>query len=125
MTNEWRPLDPEERTILDRLLEEEFPGRDEVRAQVEGSQVKAWHDFGHCRSLEFRIPSQILLHKDQGSDPLPVEASFTDSDGITVEILLFAKAGYLWAMEFVVYSDKQKRMPEPSDLDVWINPSWL
>ena len=37
--DDWRDLTEYERAILDRLLEREFPGRSELRAQLTGCKV--------------------------------------------------------------------------------------
>ncbi|HYM14931.1 MAG TPA: hypothetical protein VEZ14_05190 [Dehalococcoidia bacterium] len=114
----FRPLNETERAILDRLLEVSFPGRDELRAQLEAALVRPWAECAeHCPSVEFLIESDVRL-PDYGSTVVPVEGMASDADGIPIEILLFCRDGTLHDLEFVIFSDRMKRMPRPSEIEV-------
>jgi hypothetical protein len=117
----FRTWQPEEIAIARRLLERPFPGRDEALVQLEHSRVRqAPGCVGHCRTLEIEVDAGMPpINDEPGHGPLPVEAFFTDSDGIPVEIMLFETDGRLGLPEFVVFSDKQKRYPAAHELRIW------
>jgi hypothetical protein len=57
-----RVLTEDESRLILRLLEEDFPGRDAIRLQIDSSHVKDWDD--HNGSLEFDVgPSPLAITK--------------------------------------------------------------
>ena len=82
-----RPASNEELRILQRLLSISFPGIFEYRAQLDGLMVEP--DGKIQAQLGFIVqdlcPAAILP-----KSPLIVEGRYTDTDGILVDILLFA-----------------------------------
>jgi hypothetical protein len=114
----FRPLTDTERAIIQRLLGEPFPGRDEAMRQIETCRVRAWHEE-HCASLEIEVESDSLIPNSHGyATPLPVEGHVTDADGAPIEILLFHRDGLLTDLEFVVYSERMKGMPQTDDIEI-------
>lgn len=114
----WRP---EELAIARKLLERPFPGRDAALLQLDHSRVRqAPECANHCRTLEIEVDAGLpRINERAGHGPLPVEAYFTDSDGIKIDVMLFQSDGYLGLLEFVVYSEKQQRYPTPDELWLW------
>ena len=84
----FRPLRPDEKRILDKLLETDFPGRDAVRAQIENCAVEEWADGS--RSLKFRTQSGQIA---QVLDRVPVEGYIDPKDGGPCEILIHVVGG--------------------------------
>jgi hypothetical protein len=87
---EWRELTPEERSVIRRILEKEFRGRDALREQVERARARTVDETG---SIEIEVPG------DARSDALPglvpVYARVPDADGFEIEIQLFVRDGKL------------------------------
>ena len=78
----FRPLSQTERDILGRLLERDFPGREEIRRQLEQCLVRIIDEEG---SLEFKVESKVSAPVARR---VPVEAEMRDEDGIPVRLLL-------------------------------------
>jgi hypothetical protein len=93
-----RKLTDEESRLIDRLLEEDFPGRDAILEQINSSRVREWDD--HNGSLEFDIEPSPLAHT---KSRIPVEGEFEDVDGITIHVLLHVVDGRVKDLE--VYKD--------------------
>jgi hypothetical protein len=92
--SEFRPLAQWERDLLDRLLEADFPGRDEVREQLASCLVREYDEHG-C--LEFAVQSDVKAPVEM---TVPVEVMADDADGIPIELLLFVKDGKVSELEF-------------------------
>lgn len=116
-----RPIKPrsltlQERSVIEFLLSAEFPGRDELRSQLE--TVKA---VGLC---ECGCGTVILQVGESGpratvETPIPIEAY-----GENVDVLLFARNGFLSSLELVFHDDRLPRpFPKPGDLKLWARES--
>jgi hypothetical protein len=98
MDSEFRQLDTRERELLEKLFEAEFPGRDELRAQMSSLTAKQIIEDG---TLSLRC----------GSGPpaptksrLVTEGICTDADGGTIAILLHVgKDGFMSMLEILKY----------------------
>jgi hypothetical protein len=112
-----RALTRVEHAIIERLLEEPFPGRDELRAQITGSRVKPIKEYDdNYGSLEFEIragPKAAVVER------VPVDAVALDVDGVPIEFLLHVVDGLVRELE-VVKADGSPivRRPRASDLEV-------
>jgi len=102
-----------ERAILNRLLEAEFPGKDELRPMVAEVEVQTIDADG---SIELRSPIA-------GSAPvvkrIPVEAQAKDSDGFTIHVLLHTVDGR--PAELEVYKDDGSQIkvrPDPKCFEI-------
>lgn len=93
-TSDFRRLSDYEAQLLGVLLSHEFPGRDELRLQVEDCLVKTIDEDG---SLEFRIvtPKANASVKKR----VPVEGEWDDTDGIVGHVLLHVLNGVLSELE--------------------------
>ena len=96
-----RPLADPERSPLEVLLAEDFPGSDELRAQARTVRVNGfWEDRPSVVLLEVMdpgAPRANVVHV------VPVEAKVRDADP-PQELLLFVKDGLLDSIELVDYS---------------------
>jgi len=96
MDSEFRKLSDHELGLPRKLLEPNFPGRDELVAQlpfVEGKQI---------------IDDGTLSLRCSGGPPCPsrlalvTEAQYTDEDGIPICVMLHQKSpGYMCMLEIV------------------------
>src|SRR5690348_3882025 len=76
-----------ERKLLMRLLQADFPGRTELASLVESSLVKIIDEDG---GLELRAQRE---GKALVTKRVPVEAEASDSDGVTIHMLLHVVDG--------------------------------
>jgi len=95
-----RPLSDPERSLLEVLLAENFPGSDELRAQARTVGVKGfWEDRPSIVLLEVMDPGAPRANVVHA---VPVETKVHDADP-SRELLLF-KDGLLDSIELVDYS---------------------
>ena len=108
-----RPISPEERSIIDRLLKPQFPGRDEILAQIKESQVCQIDKDGSLRFFPPSTPYATVLER------VPVEGSALDEDGYRINLLLHVNKGFI--VELEIYKDDGspiKKMPAPDQIEV-------
>src|SRR4051812_9492896 len=77
-----RALQPAERAILDRLLEADFMGRDEVREQVKNVLARTVDEDGSIKLVTTGGPPAPVRFL------APVSGQALDEDGVGMEILL-------------------------------------
>ena len=100
MDSSFRPLTAYERELLEKLLEPEFPGRDELRKQLNSVTAKQLHEDG-------------TLDLQCGSGPpartkylMPMEGYCEDADGMTISVLLHVdKDGFMNMLEIIKYDN--------------------
>jgi hypothetical protein len=110
---EWRQPSVWERSILDRLLEADFPGRDELRAQVDGCEVRIY-DADGC--LEIRTSVDVAAPVEK---PVPVKGWTKDEDGMPVKVMLFVWDGFIAELEFNrVDGGSPINLPSPSEWEL-------
>jgi hypothetical protein len=103
--------------MLQRLLETDFPGRDELASLLGQVSVRLIDANG---SLEFQSESES---KAAVIKRIPVEAEATDEDGITVHVLLHVVDGQPAELEiFKEDNSPVKRMPPPSAFELIVLP---
>ena len=110
-----RPLNDEERAVLNFLLQSEFDGVEQLRAQVAGARVVGGCDCG-CPTIYMEVdahsPSSGIAEK-----LAPVEAVVSpEAHEIPGSIILFLKDGRLSSMEYVWYDQPPDRWPAPDRL---------
>ncbi|HVZ73042.1 MAG TPA: hypothetical protein VHJ20_11755 [Polyangia bacterium] len=88
-----RALSAHERAILERLFEPRFPGREELRAQLDGLVVRPLDDEG-CLKFEVRAgaPRARVRH------PIPTEGEGRDDQGGVTHVELHVVDGLLRAL---------------------------
>ena len=114
-----RPLKEHEKNILERLLECDFRGRDELRQQLQFVTARIIDEEG---SLALSVKSPIRADTEF---TVPVEAEYLDADGIPIWILLHVINGQLNELEFVKADGSTIKNPPRPDLFVptkWKEP---
>jgi hypothetical protein len=115
--SEFREPTAQEQALLNRLLEAEFPGRNELEPLLRRVFVKTIDEDG---GLE--LQSQI-----EGTAPVvkrvPVEAEGRDEDGVMIHMELHVVNGRPIELEFY-REDTQtvKKIPPPSAFEVIVLP---
>ncbi len=98
-----RPLDPNERALLDGLLSFDFEGVATLREQALGVRVAPGCTCG-CGSLDLLVNE--TSSRSTASSPIPAEAAVLDDAGEEIGgLLLFLDAGRLSYMEVYSYFD--------------------
>ena len=115
--SDFRKPTDEERLLLERLLDAEFPGRDELAPMLRNLLVRTIDEDG---GLE-------LLTEVSGKAPVikrvPVEAEAKDNDGIVIHIQLHVVDGKPVELEF--YREDAaivRRMALPSAVELIVLP---
>ncbi|EPE97327.1 DUF6984 family protein [Rhizobium grahamii] len=114
MSRAWRPLTPNERRLVEKLLSREFAGCEALRLQLETARVSAIDKEG---SLQFRVsgpPAAVAFR-------VPTEGYYFDKSGVdfrpAVNVLLHIVDGKLHELE--VYKDDGSPVELlPEQLDV-------
>jgi hypothetical protein len=108
-------MQPKERELICKLLEPEFPGRDELSEQLETAKVRTIDEDG---SLEFLINSSTKA--DYVKFVVPTEGEYEDPDGTTVHVLLHVVGDRAKELEF--YREDNARVqtwPDPASVRVF------
>jgi hypothetical protein len=96
---EYRSPTAWELAVLDRLLELPFPGRDEVRRQVDGARVRTVREYGDdYGSIDFLVSNWM---KAPVVMRVPVVGTARDVDGVPIEFLLHIVDGIISELEIV------------------------
>ena len=107
-----RALTPLERAVLNVLLSQPFPGRDELRRQAEDVRVKSRCACG-CDTVD-------LLVEERSSQPAPVvnrvPVEATSTEGPATDVLLHVVDGLLNELEVYRHDGEPATLPEPSCL---------
>ena len=111
MDSSFRPLTTYERAVLEKLLEPDFPGRDELRRQMSSVVAKELFDDGtlmlNCGPTS---PAPVKCR-------VPTEGECPDVDGVTIHVLLHVVDGAMAELEiFKDDSSKIRKPPSPHDL---------
>jgi hypothetical protein len=117
MESEFREPTKAERDLLQRLLEAEFPGRDELVTLVQDIRVRPVDEVG---SLELRSQRSGTA---QVVKRIPVEAEAVDADGFSIHALLHVVNGR--PVELEIFKDDGscvKQMPPPSAFELIVLP---
>jgi hypothetical protein len=98
-----RPLTRTERSLLDALLDHDFDGVAELRAQVPHATASLGCECG-CGMIDLHVPPE--LPSSPAAGPAPVEGTVLDASGEPIGgILLFVQEGRLAGLE--VYSSDE------------------
>ena len=90
ITPAYRLMSDYEASLLTRLLELDFEGRDELVEQVRNSRVRESDEFG---SIEFEIDKTTLRAAE--TQRVPVEGEASDNDGVPIWVMLFVVDGWI------------------------------
>lgn len=115
--NQFRPPTTSEQHLLNRLLEIEFPGRDELAQMFGDLAVRTLDDDG-CLELRSRTEGRANVVKQ-----VPVEAEAKDEDGVTIHVLLHVAEGRPTELEvFKEDNSAIKRMPPAEEFALLVLP---
>ena len=111
-----RPLSPEERALMEFLLSAEFPGRDELRSQLDSVEAIGACECG-CGTVSLQVAKSAA--GVSAEKPIPVKAY-----GELVDVILLARNGFLSSLELVFHDPRAPRpFPKPGDLKLWVRPA--
>jgi hypothetical protein len=113
-------LTADERSLLDALLAQNFPGVEALRLQAESVEAKRGCQCG-CGTIALVVTRDQLPRSD-ASSPVPAEGEVFDSAGNGVGgLLLFLHDGFLASLE--IYSNAEP-LPLPAPETVrWVMTS--
>lgn len=101
---EARPLNQNERDVLNVVLGAASPEAAALRAQIEVARVTG--RWGGSPSVDLEVP-ETFAPAQVASGVLPVDAEVVDESGEPVgEILVWVEEGRLSAIEYAWYTDK-------------------
>ncbi|MGA8428396.1 MAG: hypothetical protein WB729_01140 [Candidatus Sulfotelmatobacter sp.] len=112
MDPDFRQLDDRERGLIDKLLETDFLGRDELISQLASVTAKQIHEDG---TLTLRCGSGL---PSPSKYRLVAEAWCKDADGMTISIMLhISKDRFMCMLEIYKYDQSEViNAPRSSDL---------
>jgi hypothetical protein len=91
-------VDTHEKELLEKLVEREFEGRDELRSQLGSLTAKQLHDDG---TLSLHCDSRSPVSATHG---LVAEGICKDADGLSISVLLHVgKDGFMHMLEILKY----------------------
>jgi len=99
-----------EKQLVERLLEPDFPGRDELVQQLHAAEVRGIDEDG---SVEFRVTSDVPACNVKYR--VPTEGEYEDLDGVKVHVLLHVVGRK--AKELELYKE------DNSPVRAWPNPA--
>jgi hypothetical protein len=98
-----RPLTRTERALLDSLLDHEFDGVAELRAQVPHATASSGCECG-CGMVDLHVPAHLPVSSAAG--PVPMEGTVLDAGGDPIGgVLLFVVQGRLAGLEIYSYDE--------------------
>ena len=115
MEPSFRPLLKHERELIEKLLEPEFAGRDELRAQLPTVTARQILDDGTI--VELRSDSNVRAPvKDRRAS----EGTCRDTDGGRIDVFLHVVNGLMHELEILKYAGPIRKWPTAADLSVYI-----
>jgi hypothetical protein len=112
-----KPTDREQ-ALLNRLLEADFPGRDELASLLRQALVKTIDEDGGLE-LQSQVEGRAPVVKR-----VPVEAEGKDEDGVVIHVLLHVVDGRPVELElFREDSESVKKLPPSSAFELIVLPS--
>lgn len=102
-----------ERALLERLLQAEFPGRDELAQMIRDILVRTIDEDGGLE-LQSQVKGRALVIQR-----VPVEGEARDEDGLVIHVLLHVVEGK--PVELEIYKNgaaRIKRFPPPSEFEL-------
>lgn len=95
----YRDLNNYEKEVIGKLLENPFPGRDEIRKQIQRSKVRTIEEYkDNYGSIEFVVQTDLKVPVLQR---VPVVGRAYDVDKVPIEMLLHVVDGKVRELEFV------------------------
>jgi hypothetical protein len=117
MDSDFRPLKAAERALLEKLLDCQFPGRDELRRQLDSVAAQQIHGDG---TLALRVASgQPVAVKGR----VPTEGTCDDLDGVMIHVLLHVVNGMIDELEIFKEDGSDIERP-PMAAALVLAPPW-
>ena len=113
---EARPLDSDQRALLDFLLSRDFPGRAELVRQAKTVLTAGSSCSCGCPSYSLVADRALLAAAVSYADRMVSDAHGTDPGGNEVGVLLFTEDGYLFDVEIYGVGDDFAGLPRPDSL---------
>ncbi|WP_433349149.1 hypothetical protein ACQP25_35820 [Microtetraspora malaysiensis] len=120
MSSGERHLSVEEQAVILALLARDFPGADELRAQVPSAVVSGGCACG-CATVNLRAGTEPRALASPVQDGVLISA---DVRGHSNGVLLFVEEGHLSYLEVYSFEDEPATLPRPGDLIVDTPASW-
>jgi hypothetical protein len=89
----FRPLTTNERDVVQRLLEPRFPGRDELRAQLDVATARETDDDGCIELACEGVPPAPVKWR------IPAEGECPYGEGDIIYVLLYVENGFMSSLE--------------------------
>ncbi|WP_329427016.1 hypothetical protein OG339_42845 [Streptosporangium sp. NBC_01495] len=115
-----RHLSAEEQAIILALLTQDFPGVDELRAQVPSAIVAERCGCG-CATVDLRAGTKPRALASPVQNGVLISASVRGRDD---GVLLFVENGHLSYLEVYSVDDEPASLPQPEDVTVDPPGSW-
>jgi hypothetical protein len=112
MDSEFRPLYIRERELIEKLLEVDFPGCDELRIQLNSLRAKQIVEDGTLRLQCDSGPPAPTKYR------LVTEGTCKDADGMTIAVLLHVGTDRLMSMLEILKYDGTPIINPPSACDL-------
>ena len=101
----WRPLTENERLLLEALTSQSFAGAEGLRRQIQWASAQPGCGCG-CGTINLRCDEDQAEPAPVAKSPVPGEAHVLDDRGDVIGgLLLFARNGYLSALEIFTFGD--------------------
>jgi hypothetical protein len=114
MDSVFRPLTSRELALIERLLEPDFPGRDELRQQLKAVTGRQILDDGTLELSCEGGPRAPVYRR------VPTEGDYLDADGQQVSVLLHVRDGLMCELEVLkVYPTEIQNPPDARNLEVF------
>ncbi|MCC5579593.1 hypothetical protein IMZ11_28585 [Microtetraspora sp. AC03309] len=120
MSSSERHLSVEEQAVILALLAQDFPGADELRAQVPSAVVSGRCACG-CATVDLGAGTGPRALTSPVQDGVLISA---DVRGRSDGVLLFVEEGHLSCLEVYSIKDEPATLPQPEDLIVDAPRSW-
>ncbi|MFP5245804.1 MAG: DUF6984 family protein [Thermoanaerobaculia bacterium] len=118
METAYRPLSEYEASLLARLLEVDFEGRDAMARQVQSVVVREIDDSG---SIEFKVGDEAP--RANVTQRVPIEGEASDEDGVPIWVMLFVIDGKIDELEICKADGTPiRRRPLARELEVFTYP---
>jgi hypothetical protein len=116
----WRPLTIQERTLLQALTDQDFPGSDELRQQIAFAEARKGCECG-CGTIELAVDRADVAPAPITHQPVPGEAEVLGVSGESIGgLILWARDGYLSSLEVYTWVDPFGPLPDPDLIRTYV-----
>lgn len=123
----WRPIEPPrklnrwENAIIQRIVEAEFPQRNQILSQL--PHVEVVEESIDSPSIIMSVRGDVDLILDRDGIPqtsvIPIELTSQDSDGVPIGVVLNCRGGRLHFLDVYRYDGHAiKSAPDPRSFEI-------